>query len=150
MAKAIIIYETAGGKTRIVSDFIADEIRAARVYVDVATADGFKSMKELKSYDAFVFGSDTIVGNMLPGMEDLLVFAEKAGLTGKVGGAFGTFGCSGEGPMRIYNAMRKKLRMDMAGGPLMLKKETPAEIIRKGHEYGREIAKKFKGNNVDN
>ncbi len=141
MAKTLIIYETRNGKTRIISDFIADEIKAAGIEVDIKNVRSFQSHSDLKNYDAFIFGSATVVGTMMSGMKEFLVNMEKNELKGKIGGAFGTFGCCGKGPILIYTAMEKKLGMNMVSRPLLLASESPAEIMKMGRKYGREIVK---------
>ncbi len=144
MAKVLIIYETRNGKTRIISDFIADEIKAAGIEVDIKNIGSFQSYDDLKYYDAFIFGSATVVGSMMPGMKEFLINLEKKELKGKIGGAFGTFGCCGKGPILIYTEMKKKLGMNMVSEPLLLESEFPTEIMKMGRKYGREIVKKFK------
>jgi flavorubredoxin len=102
-----------------------------------------KKETDLQGYDALVFGSATYHGDMIQGMKTMLFLAEKAGLEGKVGGAFGAFGWSGEAPDRIYGTMENVFKMDMASGPLRLKSSTIGGAIQVAQDYGREIAGKL-------
>jgi NAD(P)H dehydrogenase (quinone) len=77
---------------------------------------------------------------MLQSMKTLLFLAEKAGLEGKIGGAFGAFGWSGEAPDRIYDTMKNIFQMQMAGVPLRLKTSSLDGGIKMAQDYGKEIA----------
>jgi len=62
---------------------------------------------------------------------------------GKVGGAFGAFGWSGEAPDRIYDTMKHVFNMDMVSGPLRLKSASLGGGIEMAHDYAGEVAKKL-------
>jgi flavorubredoxin len=74
-------------------------------------------------------------------MKTFLFLAEKAGLDGRVGGAFGSFGWSGEANDRIFDTMKHILKMNMLGDTLRLKSSTLDGGIQMAQDYGREIAK---------
>jgi flavorubredoxin len=80
---------------------------------------------------------------MIQGMKTMLFLAEKAGLEGKAGGAFGAFGWSGEAPDRIYDTMKNIFKMNMVGGPLRLKASSLGGGVQMAQDYGREIAEKL-------
>ena len=80
---------------------------------------------------------------MMQPMKTMLFLAEKAGLEGKVGGAFGAFGWSGEAPDRIFNTMLHVMNMKMVGEALRLKSAALSGGVQKCQDYGREIAKKI-------
>jgi len=96
-------------------------------------------------YDAIVMGSATYHGEMLQKMKSVLFLAEKAGLEGKIGGAFGAFGWSGEAPDRIYDTMKNIFKMNMVSNPLRLKSSNLGGGIQMAQDYGREIGKKIVG-----
>ena len=72
-----------------------------------------------------------------------IFLAEKAGLEGTVGGAFGAFGWSGEAPDRIFNTMKNIFKMNMVAGPLRLKASSLGGGTQMAQSYGREIAEKL-------
>jgi flavorubredoxin len=80
---------------------------------------------------------------MVQGMKTLLFMAEKAELNGKVGGAFGAFGWSGEAPDRIFDTMKNIYQMNMVSAPLRLKAAGLGGGMKMAQDYGREIAEKF-------
>jgi flavorubredoxin len=80
---------------------------------------------------------------MVQGMKTMLFLAEKAGLEGKAGGAFGAFGWSGEAPDRIFDTMKNIFKMNMVSGPLRLKSSSLGGGAQMAQDYGREIAEKL-------
>lgn len=143
MAKALVVCATRAGETRQIGELIAEGLRTSSVETKVVNANNIKTDMDLKGYDALIFGSATYHGDMMESMKQLLFLAEKAELQGKVGGAFGAFGWSGEAPDRIFDTMQHVLKMDMVGGALRLKSSTIGGGVQMAQDYGREIAKKI-------
>jgi len=145
MAKTLIVYATRTGETEKIGDLIAEGIRFAGHEANVAKVTDIKKEDDLKGYDALVFGSPTYHGEMVQGMKTLLFMAERAELEGKVGGAFGSFGWSGEANDRIFDTMKHILKMDLVGDTLRLKSSSLGGGLQMAQDYGRAIAKKFDG-----
>ena len=143
MSKVLIACATRTGETQRIGELIAEGIRMAGEEAVVVNGNAIKKESDLQGYDALVLGSATYHGDMLPVMKTILFLAEKAGLTGKIGGAFGAFGWSGEAPDRIFNTMRNIFKMDMVSGPLRLKSSSLGGGIQMAQDYGREIAEKL-------
>ena len=76
-------------------------------------------------------------------MKTFLFLAEKANLVGKVGGAFGAFGWSGEANDRIFETMKHILKMDMVADCLRLKSSSLGGGVQMAQDYGRGISKKI-------
>jgi len=145
MQKALIVCASRTGETRKIGELLAEGLRMSGVDATVRDVKEIKKEADLDGFDALVFGAATYHGDMLPAMKTLLFLAEKANLEGKVGGAFGAFGWSGEAPDRIYDTMKHIFNMDMVNGPLRLKSSSLGGGIQMAHDYGREIAGKLKG-----
>jgi flavorubredoxin len=143
MAKALIVCATRSGETLRIGNLIAEGIRFAGHEVNVVKVNDIKKETDLQGYDALVFGSATYHGGMIQGMKTMLFLAEKAGLEGKVGGAFGAFGWSGEAPDRIFETMKNIFKMAMVSGPLRLKTSSLGGGTQMAQDYGREIAEKL-------
>ena len=143
MAKVLIVYATRTGETQMIADLIAEGIRFSGHEAAVANVKEIKSEAELDGYDGYVFGSSTYHGEMLQGMKTFLFIAEKANLEGKFGGAFGSFGWSGEANDRIFETMKHILKMNMIGDTLRLKSSSLGGGLQMAQDYGREIAKKL-------
>ena len=143
MAKALIVYASRTGETRQIADLIAEGIRLSGHEAEVVESKAIKSEADLEGYDAYAFGSSTYHGEMLQAMKTFLFIAEKANLEGKAGGAFGSFGWSGEANDRIFDTMKHILKMDMVGDTLRLKSSSLEGGMQMAQDYGRQIAKKL-------
>jgi flavorubredoxin len=143
MPDALVVCASRTGESQKIGELIAEGLRMAGVEVTVRNANEIKNEAGLTGFDAVILGSATYHGDMLQKMKTLLFMAEKANLEGKVGGAFGAFGWSGEAPDRIFETMKHIFKMDMVNGPLRLKSSSLGGGIKMAQDYGREIAKKL-------
>lgn len=140
MPTALIAYSTRTGETRNIAELIAEGLRFAAVTVTLKDVVDIRRETELADFDIYVFGSSTYHGTMMDRMKTFLFLAERADLKGKVGGAFGAYGWSGEAAERIFETMQNIYGMEMAGGPLMLKSAVVDGGIKAAQSYGRELA----------
>lgn len=142
MPKVLIVYASRTGASEQIAELIGEGVRIAGAEAVVRNVKELGKPEDLAGFDGYVFGSSTYHGEMLEKMKTFLFLSEKAELKGKVGGAFGAFGWSGEAPGRIFETMEHIFQMDMVSGPLMLKSADLGGGISMAQEYGREIAKK--------
>ena len=145
MAKVLIVYATRTGETQNIAELIAEGIRFAGHEAQAASVKEIKNEADLNGYDGYVFGSATYHGEMLQGMKTFLFLAEKADLRDKVGGAFGSYGWSGEANDRIFETMKHVLKMDLVGDTLRLKSSSLDGGLQMAQDYGRAVAKKIEG-----
>ena len=106
MTRALVIYTTRSGNTKAIAESIADGLRACGAEVRIIDANNVTNESDIAGYDAYLFGSPTYHGEMLQTMKTFLFIAERVNLQGKIGGAFGSYGWSGEAPKRIYDTMK--------------------------------------------
>lgn len=145
MAKALVVYTSRSGDTEKIAQLVSEGLRMGLVETKMVNAADIKSEKDLMGYDAVLLGSPTYHGDMLPQMKQVLFLAEKAGLEGKPGGAFGAFGWSGEALERIYETMLHIFKMDMSLQALRLKSPDLGGGIQMAQGYGKELAAKLAG-----
>jgi len=143
MSKTLIVCATRTEETKKIGDLIAEGIRFSGHEAKVINVKEIKKESDFQGYDALIFGSATYHGDMLQGMKTMLFLAEKADLKGKIGGAFGAYGWSGEALDRIYDTMKNIFEMDMLGDPLRLKAGNIDGGIKMAQDYGRDIANKL-------
>ena len=143
MSKVLIVYASRTGETQNIADLVAEGVRIAGHEAEVVNVKEIKNESDLDGFDGYVFGSATYHGEMLQGMKTFLFLAEKANLEGKVGGAFGSYGWSGEANDRIFDTMKHILKMDLVGDTLRLKSSMLEGGLQMAQDYGRAIAKKF-------
>lgn len=144
MAKALVIFATRTNQTKGIADLVAEGMRLKGCEVTVLNVNEFdKKGVDPQEFDAIVLGAATYHGEMIQTMKTFLFNLEKFKLEGKVGGAFGAYGWSGEAPGRIYDTLKNIYRMDMVAGPLMLKNPSLGGGIQMAQDYGKEVAKKL-------
>ena len=143
MANVLIVCASRTGETRQIGDIIAEGLRITGVEAVVKDVKHIKQQSDLEGHDALVFGSATYHGDMMQSMKTMFFLAENSDLEGKVGGAFGAFGWSGEAPDRIYDTMKHIFKMNMVDEPLRLKTSSLQGGIQMAQNYGKEIAKKL-------
>lgn len=143
MGKVLIVFATRTGETQNIADLIAEGVRMAGHQAQVVNVKNVKSEADLAGYDGYVFGSATYHGDMLQAMKTFLFIAEKASLEGKTGGAFGSFGWSGEANDRIYQTMKNIFKMTMVADCLRLKSSLLGGGVQMAQEYGRQLAQKL-------
>jgi flavorubredoxin len=144
MAKVLIVYATRIGNTRTIAEFIAEGLRDKGAEVKLTDVNDVKSEVDFKGYDAYLFGSATYHGEMMPSMKQMLFIAERARLSGKAGGAFGSYGWSGEAPQKIYDTMKNLYRMNMINGVLRVQVPVRPELLEKvSYEYGSKLMDKI-------
>jgi flavorubredoxin len=146
MAKALVVYATRTNQTKNIAELVAEGMRFQGMEVRLVNVAEFdKSGVDPEEFDAIVLGSPTYHGEMLPSMKTFLFKLERSNLEGKAGGAFGAFGWSGEAPTRIFETMKHVYRMNMAGGPLMLKSASLGGGVQMAQGYGQEVARILAG-----
>jgi flavorubredoxin len=142
LAKALVVFASRTNQTKKIAELIAEGMRFEGVDVTVVNVNEVeKKGIKLDDYDAFVLGSATYHGEMLQAMKTFLFLLEKANVAGKVGGAFGAFGWSGEAPGRIFDTMKNVFNMKMVKDPLRLKSAALGGGTKMAQDYGKEIAK---------
>lgn len=141
MSKALIVFATRSGQTERIAELVAEGLRMTGMEVELKNASAVKDPADLNGYDAYLFGSATYHGEMMPSMKQLLFIAEKADLEGKCGGSFGSYGWSGEAPPRIFDTMKNIFKMNMGGDCLRLKTASLDGGVQMAQSYGKEIGK---------
>ena len=86
MKKVLVAYLSRTGKTEKMAEYIAEGIRFTGNTSDLKKISEIKNEKALDGYDAYVFGCPTYHRDITEGMKTFLFSAQKANLTGKVGG----------------------------------------------------------------
>ena len=144
MARALVVFASRIGTTQKIAELIAEGLRSTGAEATVVPAATIKREEDLEGYDAYVFGSATYHGEMMQPMKTFLFLAEKAHLKGKVGGAFGAYGWSGEALVRVFETMKNVFNMKMVSQPLRLKSAAVGGGAELARHYGREIGEKMK------
>lgn len=135
----VIPYVSAYGYTKELAEAIAQGIRESgdidvRCY-DLVEADQAKVLEELGFADGFLLGSPTILGEALKPVWDLTtsIFAGTHG--GKLAGAFGSYGWSGEAVPHLIERL-KQLKMRVPDEGYRVRFKPGKEDLIDAHDYG--------------
>ena len=142
MKKVLVAYFSRTGMTEQMAEFIAEGVRLSGNAVDLKKISTIKSEKDLEGYDGYIFGCPTYHKNMTENFKTFLFMAEKAGLKGKAGGAFGSSTHSGEAPGVIFDTMEFVFSMKMTTlGPFDLREKVVStdEGTKACQDYGRAL-----------
>ncbi len=148
MKKVLIAYTSRAGTTEKMANYLAEGIRMTGNDPQVAKISSLKKETDLAGFDGYLFGCPTYHKDMTGGMKQFLFIAEKAGLAGKWGGAFGSHTHSGEAAPMIFDTLQHVFKMDVLDlGPLNLTEGLMQtdEGMKACHQYARELSGKLTG-----
>jgi flavodoxin len=91
MKRVLIAYFSLSGRTEMMAQYIAEGVRISGHEAVVKKISGIKTPDDLAGYDGYIFGSPTYSLDVPEAMKTFLLVVEKAGLDGKLGGAFGSY-----------------------------------------------------------
>jgi len=143
MKKVLIAYDSRTGHTEKMAELIAEGVRISGQEAELMKISEIKNDEALQGYDAYIFGCPTYHRDITQGMKTFLFLVQKAGLGGKVGGAFGSYTHSGDAPGLIFDTMQYVFKMKMTSlGSFNMKEDiiTTGEGIRACQDYGKAIA----------
>lgn len=148
----LIFYISSYGNTTRMAEAVyagADQVEGVRVSLfDLQGGEVEPFVDLVEEADGMVFGSPTINGDAVKPVWDLLSSFAVINLKGKLGGAFGSFGWSGEAVRMIEDRMRGlKMRVPVAGRKVkLIPTEEELEECRK---FGRELGEVLMGHEVN-
>ena len=146
MKKLLVAYVSRTGKTEQMAHYIAEGIRMTGHAAEMKKISKIQSEQELDGFDGYVFGCPTYHRDLTAGMKTFLFLAQKVNMTGKIGGAFGSYTHSGESAQMIYDTMQHVYKMDTVDlGALNLKEQVipSGEGQKACQDYGRAVGQKL-------
>ena len=146
MKKILIVYESRTGNTKRMAEYIAEGIRLNGGEAELKSVSSVKSENDLEGYNAYVFGCPTYHRDMTESMKTFLFLAQTANMTGKVGGAFGSYTHSGDAPSLIFDTMEHVFKMNMVDlGSFNLKEHLidTKDGITACQDYGKWVCRKL-------
>jgi flavodoxin len=152
MKKVLIAYFSAGGTTEKMAEYIAEGVRFSGQEVVTKRIGDIKATAEIAGYDGYIFGSPTYSLDVPEPMKRFLLMAEKAGLEGKMGGAFGSYthdvGYKHDtyAPAIIFDTLQRVGKLEpFELGPFTLKEDVvgTGEGMKTCQDYGRVFGEKL-------
>ncbi len=149
----IIFYMSSYGNTARMAEAInsgASEVEGVRVsQYDLEGGETDPFVDLIEEADAMLFGSPTINGDAVKPVWDLLSSLAVVNLKGKIGGAFGSYGWSGEAVSMIEDRMRG-LKMNIPKKGLRVKLIPTDQELDECRDFGQLIAEVLVGRSQDN
>jgi flavorubredoxin len=143
LKKAIVVYDTMWYATASMADAIGEGLKQEGLdfkLFDLKCNHRSDIMTEVLDASAIVIGSATINNGMMPAMADMLTYMKGLKPHGKVGGAFGSYGWSGEAVKQISDWMRE-MNISLVNDGLRVKFTPKKQDLEKCVEFGRQVAR---------
>ena len=144
--KAVVVYSTMWGSTKMLADVITDGIAAEGVEVDMydlASTSGAHVMYEMLEAKALVLGSPTLHHGMLFRVAGFIQYLEGLKPVGRMAAFFGSFGWGG-GAIKQMRERVTAIGLDAPLDDFSEKFKPTAEDLVAAEEWGREIARAIK------
>ncbi|WP_019177265.1 FprA family A-type flavoprotein [Methanomassiliicoccus luminyensis] len=142
--KAIVVYDTMWGSTRIMAEDIAEGIASEGPEVTIlklTDTDRSMVMKELLDSRAVVVGTPTLNNSMFPSVADMVTYMKGLRPKDRLGAVFGSYGWS-SGAVQAARELMKMGGLDMPFGELTVQWVPSVEERKQCREYGRTIGRK--------
>lgn len=140
MPKILVLYYSRSGNTEKMAKVVAEGIKT--VEDAEVELNYFVPVEELANFDAIVVGAPTYHHNMPIEIKKLFEEVAEKGihLKGKVGGAFGSYGWSGEAPKYVLEIMKNRFEMKVIEPPLLAKYVPDQDKKNSCLDFGKRIA----------
>jgi flavodoxin len=151
MKRVLIVYLSSTGKTEKMAGYIAEGVRFSGQEAVVKKIRDIKAA-EIAGYDGYILGSPTFSLDVPGMMKDFLLLAEKAGLEGKLGGAFGpykhdvSYRHDTHAPAIIFDTLERACRTEpFELGPFALQEDVvdTSQGMEACQDYGRVFGRKL-------
>jgi flavorubredoxin len=144
--KVVVIYDSMWGSTQQMARAIEEGLSDGGAKVKMFSMnDSPRSdvVTELLEAGAFVVGSPTMNNGIFPTIADVLCFIKGLKPRNLIGGAFGSYGWSGEAP-KIINTTLEEMGVEIAAEPLRIMYVPDDQQMSECREFGLKIASKMK------
>jgi len=140
MSRILVLYYSRSGNTEKMANAVAEGAKNAGTsdveltyYVDA---------EDLVNFDAILLGAPTYHHDVQIDMKTLFeeAAAKSINLKGKVGGAFGSYGWSGEAPKLLLEIMTNKFEMQVIEPPLLARYVPDGSMLDKCRDLGRRVS----------
>lgn len=140
MSRILVLYYSRSGNTEKMAQAVVEGARNAD-NSDVELSYHVEA-EELSNFDAILIGAPTYHHEIPLDMKTLF---EKAALKGislknKLGGAFGSYGWSGEAPKLLLEIMKNKFEMQVIEPPLLARYVPDGSMLDKCRDFGRRVS----------
>ena len=139
--KAVVVYDTMWKSTETMANAVAEGISSTGVRVKpihIRSSHRSDIMTDVLDSAAVVVGSPTLNNQMFPTVADLLVYMKGLKPVNKIGGAFGSYGWSGEAVKQVM-AELAGMKFNMIDAGPRLQYVPAADGLEACIQYGRRV-----------
>ena len=139
--KAVVIYDTMWNSTKSMAEAIAEGIADQGVRVrpiHIRSSHRSDIMTEVLDAKAVIVGSPTLNNQMFPTVADTLCYMKGLKPLDKIGGAFGSYGWSGES-VKLITAELEDMQFDIIEPGMKIQYVPDADGLNACYAYGQEI-----------
>lgn len=140
--RAVVLYDTMWHSTEKMAAAVADGISASGIPTEVISlhaAERSAAMARIMNAGILAVGTPTLNNNLYPSLADCLTYARGLRPTIAVGGAFGSFGWSGEGAKQAAEFLAQ-MKVEQPEPVLAVKYVPDEEALGKCREFGGKLA----------
>lgn len=144
--KAVVVYDTMWHSTEMMAEAISAGIAEEGVSVKpihIRSSHRSDIMTEVQDAAAIVVGSPTLNNQLFPSVADTLTYMKGLKPVGRIGGAFGSYGWSGEA-VKLVTAELEAMKFDIIEPGLKVQYVPDSENLDACFEYGRQIGQAVK------
>ena len=140
MSRILVLYYSRSGNTEKMANAVVEGAKSTGTS-DVEFTYHVEA-EDLENFDAIILGAATYHHDMPIDMKKLFDEAgnKSLNLKGKVGGAFGSYGWSGEAPKLILEIMKNRFEMQVIEPPLLARYTPDKSILDKCRDFGRRVS----------
>ncbi len=145
--KAVIVYDTMWHSTETMSQVIGDGLSELGISVypmRLRSYDRSDIMTQLIDAKALLIGSPTLNNGLFPTIADFMTYMKGLRPLNKIGGAFGSFGWSGES-VKIIEKELETMKFNIPVPGLRIQYVPDEDALEKCREFGRQIGRAIKG-----
>ncbi|MBN1885856.1 MAG: flavodoxin domain-containing protein [Candidatus Krumholzibacteriota bacterium] len=143
--KAVILYDTMWGSTQTMARAVADGLSSNGACVRIMSARGTHRSDiatEILDAGALVVGSPTLNNTIFPALADILTYLKGLKPKGLVGGAFGSYGWSGEA-VKLLEGWLDEMKVEKAAEGVRVKYVPDTEALLGCRALGAAVAKRI-------
>ena len=140
--RAVVLFDSMWHSTEAMANAIAEGLIQSGIPAEIISlhsCERSEAITRIMGAGVLAVGTPTINNNMYPSLGDILTYMR--GLKPKiaVGGAFGSFGWSGEGAKQVAEALTN-MNIEQPAAPLAVKYVPDAGALEKCVEFGKTLA----------
>jgi flavorubredoxin len=144
--KAVVVYDTMWHSTETMAEAISAGLAEEGVSVKpihIRSSHRSDIMTEVQDAAAVVVGSPTLNNQLFPTVADTLTYMKGLKPVGRIGGAFGSYGWSGEA-VKLITAELEAMKFDMVEPGVKVQYVPDSDCLDACFAYGRQIGQAVK------